>query len=158
MPEQPLCNDIMMECVISKKTAMKSSVLILLAIALTTFSCSKEEDDREGCFFGPNLTGTWKWMRSEGGLGGGIKTPASTGKSVNIALNNDLRYFIYTNGILSSQGTYRFVVQNCIHDHTNKQVIDFSNDPDMMIEKMDSQTLELSDNMYDGFRSSYVKE
>lgn len=141
---------------------MKNSFLILTAIALIVFSCSKEAKDKsENCLSKPTLTGTWKWVRSDGGIANNIhETPASTGKNINIALNNDLRYFIYTNGILTSQGTYNFITQNCIHDNTNKKVIDFSspNDRDMMIENMDHQTLNLSDNVFDGVRSLYLKE
>lgn len=107
------------------------------------------------------MAGTWKWQSTLGGTANIVQeTPATTGRNVNLALNSDLRYFIYTNGVLTSEGTYRIVTQNCIHDNTNKQVIDFSSpgDRDMMIEKMTSKQLELSDNTFDGALSSYTKQ
>jgi hypothetical protein len=140
---------------------MKTSLRFLPFLICITFlfSCEKQETDHNG-----NdkliLNGTWKWVSTAGGIYYHVETPATTGKNINLALNSDSRYFIYTNGVLTSQGTFTLITQNCIHDHTNKKVIVFSSpgDRQMMIDKMDSHTLELFDNAYDGETSSYVKE
>ena len=132
---------------------MKVSHLLLLG-TLVFSSCSKHdvECDKE-------MEGTWKWVKTEGGIGNNIHdTPASTGKNINLTLDNG-NYIIYTNAVLTSQGTYTIESRRCIHDHTNKSLINFSsdNDTDMMIERLDNTTLELSNEAFDGIESVYTK-
>jgi len=131
---------------------------VCLSFLLTIItSCSKNDNYT---FDNQNLTGTWKWVRTDGGIANHIhETPASTGNNIDLKITSDYKYFIYTNGTLSSQGTYNLEIRNCIHDHTDKNVINFSTstDPDMMIENVDNLNLELSDDVYDGTSSLYVR-
>jgi hypothetical protein len=136
---------------------MKKLYFLMIFCAIFILSCSKH---RGGCLPDNELVGSWEWVRTDGGIAGHIhKTPASTGNRIKVQFTAGNTYAFYTNGVLTSQGTYSLEVRNCIHDHSNKNVINFSSsqDPDMMIEKLNSSLLELSDDAYDGLTSMYTK-
>ena len=135
-----------------KKFTIQRALLLLFLFTITT-SCSENNVDS-----GKNLVGTWSWKSSSGGIAGTTETPLSTGKNIDLKLTSDGKYFYFTNGIILSQGTYNLVTQNCIHDHTDKKVLIFSNDESMMIEKIDNSNLSLSDENYDGFSNLYIKK
>jgi hypothetical protein len=124
--------------------------LFLLTI---TMSCSDNDDTAD-----KNLIGTWSWVSSSGGIAGTIDTPATTGKNIDLKFTNDGKYFYYTNGNLSSEGTYQFSTQKSIVDDTYKKSIIFSVGGEMIIAKLDNSNLHLDDNDYDGIGSSYVKK
>lgn len=136
---------------------MKTLTFLSIFCTMLIMSCSKHCDKQ---LADQKLTGTWKWIKTDGGIGNNIHdTPASTGKNIDLQLTTDNHYFIYTNGALTSQGTYTLESRNCIHDHTNKNVINFSSshDVDMMVERLDQTTLESSDDVYDGTISIYSR-
>jgi hypothetical protein len=128
-------------------------VLIVLFFITISTSCSENNVDSDR-----NFLGTWSWKSSSGGIAGTTATPSSTGKNIDLKLTSDGKYFYFTNGIISSQGTYNLGSQNCIHDHSDKKVLIFSNDESMMVEKIDNSSLLLSDEHYDGFSNSYIKK
>ena len=103
------------------------------------------------------LSSHWKWIRTEGGIGNLTETPASTGRNVEMRLAANHQYFIYTNGVITSQGTYDLETRNSLLSKTDRQFIDFSNDTDMMVDQMDDTTLKLSMDVYDGTGSLYSK-
>src|SRR5262245_27431469 len=116
-------------------------------------SCSKQSARKE-------MAAAWHWMRTDGGIGYNIhETPSSTGNDIDLQLTGDNKYAFYINGVVTSEGTYIVKYQNSIVDHQDKPVIDFSNvaDRDMMIEKINNDSLVLSDNCYDGIVSVYTK-
>lgn len=139
-------------------------VVALFLLIASTASCSKQDcrtSDPSDTPEKKGLPGTWKWVRTDGGIANHIhETPASTGKNIELQIKPDFTYAVYTNGTVTSQGTYILDTRNCIHDHTSKQVINFSslNDQDMMIEKLDGINLELSDEAYDGTGSLYTRK
>jgi hypothetical protein len=59
--------------------------------------------------------------------------------------------------VLTAQGTYRTEPRTCIHDHARKPFLVFSDDPGMMVEKLDAGSLALSDESYDGVESRYKR-
>lgn len=131
---------------------LKGFILTAL-IALRTTSCTKEEVEAPA----GNLAGVWEWVRSDGGIGNNIHyTPATTGKQVTLKLTAD-QYFFYSQGVLTSQGTYTLVTGTCIHDGKQKTLINFSGCPDQMIHLLDASTLELSDEAHDGIGSQYKR-
>ena len=84
------------------------------------------------------LAGTWQWVRTDGEIGYHLhETPVSTGKNIDLKIGFDNKYYIYTNGYLTSEGTYLLETRKCIHDHTDKSFINFSSptDYDLMVEK-----------------------
>lgn len=137
---------------------MNRKISLALATILTLFiySCSKPVKNESG----PDLSGSWQWVNTMGGIANQVnETPASTGKNVQLTITADNQYTILTNGVVTSQGTISFTVQNCIRHHTGKRVIVFS-DPSvqqLMIESLDPVSLRLTDNAYDGVISLYSR-
>lgn len=122
---------------------------------MTTFiSCSDNDDNS----IAQNLIGTWSWVSSSGGIAGKTETPTTTGKNIDLKFTTDNKYFYYSNGIISSQGTYKFSTQKSIVDGKNKISIVFSAGGEMIIDNIDSYNLYLSDNFYDGFGNYYIKK
>ena len=128
----------------------------LLFLITIIASCSEENTS---IATEKKLIGTWSWVRTDGGFAFNIHdTPATTGKNIDLKFTSDGKYLYYTNGILSSEGTYQFSTQKSIVDGTYKKSIIFSVGGEMIIAKIDNTNLELDDNNYDGIGSSYVKK
>lgn len=121
-------------------------------------SCSKHDHDCN--HDNKDMAGSWKWLSTDGGIANNIhETPASTGKNINLVLSADNTYSVMTNGSVTSQGTYALDMRTCIHDHSNKRVINFSGaeDIDVMVESLANGMLTVSDENYDGTISRYIK-
>lgn len=126
---------------------------LTLLITLTVVSCTKEETEAPAA----DLTGVWEWVRSDGGIGNNIHyTPATSGKQMTLKLTAD-QYFFYSQGALTSQGTYTLVTRTCIHDGKQKTLIDFSGCPDLMVHLVDANNLHLNDEAHDGIASQYKR-
>jgi hypothetical protein len=139
---------------------MKCSVFILL-LALTT-ACSKHNNVLSGTDPQDNhnttITGTWQWVRTDGGIGFHIHdTPQSTGKKIALKIAADGTYTVFTNDVKTAEGTYTLETKNCIHDGKLKTYIRFSSNQGFMVEKLDAQHLEVSDEYYDGVGSVYKR-
>lgn len=127
-----------------------------LLILLTIFvSCSDENTNIQT---EKKLVGTWSWISSSGGIAGITATPASTGKNIDLKFTSDGKYFYYTNGIISNEGTYTFSTKKSIVDGIDKKSIVFSAGGEMIIAQIDNTNLYLDDNYYDGFGSSYIRK
>ena len=133
------------------------TVAILAAVfILFAGSCSKSADISP---VDKALSGDWNWVKTEGGFGDHIKdNPASTGKNMLLEFSAGRKYCIYINGIVSSEGNYTIETANCIHDHYDKSFINFSHDPDLMIEQFNDNSLVLSDETYDGLASTWSRK
>ena len=136
-------------------TKLVCLLMTVMVIGFTT-ACSKQGKKP---IVEENLVGTWQWVRTDGGIAFHIhETPASTGKNIDLIINSDGKYFIYTNGNLTSDGTYALETRKCIHDHAIKTFINFSSDLDLMVEIIDEESLEVSDEAHDGLASSYKRK
>jgi hypothetical protein len=141
-----------------KGMSFLKTATFLLCISLAT-ACSKrthiqksESNKAEG------LTGTWLWLRTDGGLGNHIHdTPATTGNNIDITFGSDSTYAIRKNGTLTESGTYSVKPKTCIHDKTEKPLIQFSSGTGLMIELLDSGNLSLSDEAFDGVGRLYKR-
>ena len=106
----------------AKKLAVATIPLLILACSkqvCTEADGSKTTDTK--------ITGTWQWVRTDGGLGNNIhETPLSTGTQIQLKLAADSTYTIYTNNVITSQGSYRMQTKTCIHDLTQKPLLHFS--------------------------------
>ena len=130
--------------------------LVTLLLTLSITGCSKQV---EKSTVEESLVGTWQWVRTDGGFAFHIhETPVSTGKNVDLKVSPDGKYSIYTNGALTSNGTYTLETRQCIHDHTDKTFINFSSGSGFMVEKIDNQHLDVSDEAHDGVGSSYKRK
>jgi hypothetical protein len=146
------------DCHAGKTKTMKSRLCCLLAtISVTVLitGCSKQKEESS---IQKQLAGTWQWVSTDGGFAFHIhRTPANTGKNVDLKITADGKYAIFTNDILTSEGTYALETRKCIHDHANKTYIKFSSDPGFMVHYVDVESLEVSDEAYDGLGSEYKR-
>jgi len=131
-------------------------LLTTISIIMLITGCSKQKDKSS---IQEKLAGTWQWVRTDGGIAAHIhRTPANTGKNIDLKITADGSYAIFTNDILTSEGTYTLETRKCIHDHANKTYIRFSSDPGFMVEYLDVERLEVSDEAYDGLGSKYRRK
>lgn len=136
----------------NKLTCFTTAIIMIVLFA----GCAKEADKFTSK---KSLVGTWEWEGTSGGTAFHIHaTPASTGKNVDLKITSGGEYFVYTNGALTSKGTYILETQKCIHDNTNKTWINFSSDYDFMVERLDENTLQVSDEGHDGMGSGYKRK
>ena len=104
------------------------------------------------------LVGTWQWVRTDGGIADNIHdTPAATGKQLELQLSGDGVYAVFTNGTLTSQGTYNLEKRTCIHDRATKTYLVFSADPGLMVEEINKTNLLVSDENADGVDHLYKR-
>ena len=128
----------------------------MLSVITFVTGCSKKIDRSSA---EQNLIGTWSWISTNGGIANNIhQTPTNTGKNIELTFEVGGKYSIYTNDSLTSNGTYVLETRKCIHDHTDKIFINFSSDKDLMVENIDKENLELSDEAFDGVKSNYKRK
>jgi hypothetical protein len=141
---------------------MRFTVLGILLPAFIFSSCNEEpEIQNQDILAAEPLTGTWEWARTTGGIAAHIyETPSSTEKTVELRFLHDMKYLRYENGVIQSQGTFALIKKACIHSTNEKWFINFSNeqDQDFMIERLEEETLETSDEMYDGVSSQFKRK
>ncbi len=145
-------------CQKTKLKTMKKVIYFLVTLLATVSitSCSKEVGKPT---VEESLVGAWQWVRTDGGFAFHIhETPITTGKNIDLKITTNGKYSIYTNGALTSNGTYALEKRKCIHDHMEKTFINLSSDDDFMIEKVDRENLEVSDEVHDGIGSSYKRK
>lgn len=141
-----------------KKLLFAAPFCVLILVSCSR--CSREEAEPAPATTVPStteLSANWKWIKTQGGIAQITETPASTGKNVELRLGADNQYTIYTNGVVTSQGTYKLETRPSLLSKTDRQFIDFSNDCDMMVDRMDDTTLELAMDVYDGTGSVYSR-
>lgn len=137
---------------------IKNSAFAIIVFSIS--ACSKQTGKAAAGNASENkgLVDSWEWVRTDGGLAYHIHdTPLSTGKHIVLKMAGDSTYSIYTNNELTLQGTYTLETRTCIHDHTQKSFILFSSGQGMMIEKLERESLQLSDESHDGLGSQYKR-
>ena len=105
------------------------------------------------------VSGVWRWVSTNGGIANVDQTPGSTGNEMFLHLTSDHHYELYTNTIMTDQGTYSIINTTSIIDNTTKPALTFSNrQTDQIIEILNKDTLKLADNAYDGFETLYLRD
>jgi hypothetical protein len=136
--------------------SFKSFSAIAFCSTMVVSACQTNSDQVNNS---NGLTGTWQWIRTDGGMAANHihDTPASTGESLQLTLTEDGKFFRYVSGKLVSKGTYTLTKRDCIHSDQDKPFIQFvdSKERSLMVERMESQTLELSDEVYDGITMQF---
>jgi hypothetical protein len=134
---------------------IKTTVLLLCAAVL--FAACEKPVLLDGT--SDNITGTWNWDYSYGGVAYQEQTPSSTGTKKHITFHADGRYSFFINDAISATGTYTLEDKKCIHSGKQKKWILFSAHPDenRMIESLSGYQLLLSDEAYDGFAARYTR-
>jgi hypothetical protein len=133
------------------------SVAIATVFVLSLIAC---QADNEKLDSDAGLVGTWEWVRTDGGLAFHIhETPSSSGQTVHLKFTRDKKFYRFVNGTLSASGTYSLANKKCIHSAENKTLISFSEPSiqEMMIDNLHSDTLEISDEYYDGTGSQFKR-
>ncbi|WP_147275672.1 hypothetical protein [Adhaeribacter pallidiroseus] len=141
---------------------MKKILVFVTALFWIT-ACEQEEilnnSGKEQEASTKSIIGKWNWIRTDGGLAFHIhETPKTTGKEITLEFKANNQFRKYVNGVLESQGTYSLSSRTCIHTHEEKQVISIPSEMDMMIESMDANNLQLSDENFDGLGSQYQRK
>lgn len=124
----------------------------LFIASLVFIACSKNGSRQ------PELTGTWNWTLTNGGIAPMQSTPASTGIRKSLIINSDKTFKVYINDTIRLTGTYTTETGRCIHDHTNKQFYNFSNYMfACTIEKLTADSLIFAEEAYDGLGYYYTR-
>jgi hypothetical protein len=108
------------------------------------------------------LAEKWAWVSTSGGFAGISSTPFSTGKNYILTLKENDSYSLLENGIETANGTYSLTMRESIYNHKAENFITFQNSKfpvgNGIINTDDSKTtMIISDNVYDGFSSSFKK-
>lgn len=134
---------------------MRHKYLFLALILLAATGCKKESTATTTVtpvVF--SFTGTWKWVKAEGGIAGITETPASTGHTLQYTFHADSSMIITTDTSTVST-TFSTSVLTSLGGHTNLITIG-ANEPKSY--GYYSDTLVLTDLISDGFAYFFVKQ
>lgn len=155
-------------------------IAIITALAVLATACSKPEKKE--------LSGTWQWYSTSGGLAGVFYTPESEGFEAELVFKGS-HFTFYKDGKKITSGTYRIDYKmdhslyinkgdtdepfyswlnlnipeaQCkkIAEATNGKVAPFPKSFSVISydDRYDAQVLSMSDNCYDGFSYTFVKK
>lgn len=130
---------------------MKRIFLTLIVIALLA-SCSSKENRP----ISTEIFGTWKWVKSTGGVSGTTETPESTGNQVILEISEET-IKKYVNGVLESELSYFIVQGQSIWTPIVSNIIIYENDSRQSVE-LDGDNLTLYDECYDCFQNEYIRQ
>jgi hypothetical protein len=103
----------------------------------------------------PSLIGTWNWVKSVGGIMGGVFTPQTDKHTRTIIFTANSLYKEYINDSLAISASFT-VAQKTMSDSNKVEMISYSlMSPSQIISRLDTDTLILSDYAADGFTSTY---
>ncbi|GFD78221.1 MULTISPECIES: hypothetical protein [Tenacibaculum] len=135
---------------------------LLYIFAFALISCASTQINK---IDNSDLVGTWNWTNTDGGFGNHIhKTPETLNKNVQLTLLKNNQFSISKNDSLISKGTYTLEMKKAIYSNKQERFIQLSNDQQFsgivlsgIIRLIKPNTLEISDNNYDGLGSRFVK-
>lgn len=150
-----ICKTTVSTCKRYTMILLTKRTLAVVFIMIMLNACTKDKTALEE---NVSVMGTWRWDRTDGGIGNHIhETPATTGMHVLLELSNDYTYTIKTQGTVTEQGTFTLSEKECHHDKTQKVFITFSGSRGWMIEDINVDKLRLSDEFADGVFIQYSK-
>ena len=117
-------------------------------VLILNTACRKEKSDPKAALYGD-----WTWSTSIGGIAGFTYTPQSTGKNVVLRLSPSKNFSVWTNGVLTEEGTFRLYTRQYGSDPTNWPEIEFSSDPmsPVRLHNVNADSLVLVDAYADGY-------
>ena len=133
----------------------------VLVLALFFFSCGKSSETIEEVTMDTEvnenmLLGSWMWTQSEGGIAGNVLTPATTGDSKCLEIDDSTISFI-TNDLVENEYNYDLVLDRTIFsvDSTTIMKIDgvISYSYELTVDK-----LILAEEVFDGFVHTYERK
>lgn len=130
---------------------MKRLFFALLIVGIL-MSCSKDNPILDA----KDLIGTWRWVKSTGGISGDTETPESTGKQIALEISEDT-YKKFVNGVLELEQTYFIGKGQSIWTPQISDLLILEDDSKQSIE-LDGNKLILYDECYDCFQNEYVRQ
>lgn len=131
---------------------MKNYIILLLATILVV-SCT---DNNDGDSINNELQGKWTWTELSGGIDGRTETPASTGSTRFLKIN-DTSVASYIDGVLQSQFNYTIGMEQSIITGEQEEMLIFENQFNQTI-YLNGDTLVLSDECIDCYLNKYTRE
>lgn len=127
-------------------------IITLILIGILAFSCSNDDNSTVA-----QLTGRWNWVESSGGISFHTETPESTGKTVNLEIN-EKTIQMFTNGNLDYESNYSIEFMN--DNGQQLQIITFENQiTPLLVIELTKSILKLREyNVSDGFDFTYTRD
>jgi hypothetical protein len=122
---------------------------------LSLISCSKDDSTTKTLDVPGDLVGSWSWISSCGGYGGGCRTPESTGEIRKIYFHSDHSYKYYVNENLKYEGVFHLEIARSITGNDSALILTTQNLLPQSITFRTTDTLELFEECYDGFQHNY---
>lgn len=127
------------------------TILLIALIGFTFCGCTKAEDDAK-----TELSGNWKWTGSTGGVAGTTETPESTGDQRHLEISRDsIKRFLNDSLIFSTSYTIE-IRESILYNEPREMMI--SNSDIQQIVDLKENNLILTDDCFDCYINSYVKE
>ncbi len=139
------------------------SIFIQLVLILMIFGCSDNVEIRTPA---SDLSGTWNWVGTDGGIGFNIhETPETTGNSVKLVLNDNFDYQVFVNNSMVASGKYELTKEESIYSSERENYIKLDGDFQLqyvvlngIVRVEEKNSLTISDNFYDGVGSRFKLE
>lgn len=131
------------------------TLFIRLFLPVLFFTAIVSCDSRDDEFSNEQYVGAWDWVATTGVNVN--ENPTNTGKTAQLILTPEGTYTIKENDIVQSQGNYSLFKGVTSTDHVEKMYIDFSNDPDKMVNSVNATDLSLGDDSVNGLTYHYKK-
>ena len=132
---------------------MIKKIIFLTAFLFLVISCGTREDETDN----DRYVGVWNWVSTDGGIGNIHQTPANTGINRTLTLTAESFYIIKENAVVVSEGTYYIARGVTNTDHLEKLFINFSEDPQLIIQSINETDLYLSEDVNDALKYHYTK-
>jgi len=103
------------------------------------------------------LIGTWQWEGTSGGIAGDTTTPPEDDPVRTIVIRADRTFAFEMDGKETARRRFKITQEESIHSGKPARAIRFEDNDTVRIITLseDQQTLTLSDNVHDGFSSTY---
>ena len=133
---------------------MKHTIVFLVLVLLLTMTGCKKLPDPEL----EKLFGTWDWIQTSGGFGGGAYTPASAGYNQTIEFKKSRICKLYKDGELQLKRRFKLKEGESIYSSETAYIIEYRKNWEESIEFWGHDTLVLKDECYDCYMSVYVRK
>ena len=105
---------------------------------------------------GNEISGTWFWLESTGGIAGWTITPASTGDSVRLVFTTS-NFEKHVNDTLRNEGPYTITEGPTIYDTQPGNILHIEGETTSSIVLQHSDTLLLREECYDCYIQTFVR-
>jgi hypothetical protein len=127
---------------------MNIKIILLISVILSATSCTKDKSHQ--------ITGTWEWVSTTGGIAGINETPQSTGMEKMLIINDEF-IFYYENGDLVRQSAYKIVEAPSIYSSGTVKQVEIEGSSIRQSFLAGDLTLVMRDEVYDGFEHTYIR-